>query len=344
MPQAFIPDEIPGGFLRLPHSIVEHDWGTDTSAALALIRIWNLLDKPSNRYYDNWRDLANKLGTSQSNLVNRHKPNWIKHGFARVDKSQNLYLLLPDGEAVAVQVAEPVDKGIAEEIADQPKRESTGLNQKDRWKLIKDAWNKHKPVGYMQLDGSVNLPLLIAIETQTKRLKVDRDDYDGFIGAVLRGAKADAWWAEKDFKATAVFGFGANLDDRKFENVEKLYRAGLKITPRQAPKDFDDETALQLIREAWPKAPYKRVARRHFTTQQQALDAAAGPGILIGIKKGYCSEEDDITCRQMERIKVLGMNPSADPEWYDEEVLGLTYVEGNSYPSYWTDPSPLPLN
>lgn len=141
------------------------------------------------------------------------------------------------GEQVLDLAAEELDvvpeKLIIAEIEEQPKRKPTGLSQKDRWELIKEAWNKHKPDNYLQLDGSVNTPVLIAIETQTKRLGVDRDDYDGFIGAVLRGAGADDWWSTKDMTAAKVFGFGANLDDKKFFNVEKLYKSGLTIERKE---------------------------------------------------------------------------------------------------------------
>jgi DNA-binding transcriptional ArsR family regulator len=141
------------------------------------------------------------------------------------------------GEHVLELAAETVEvepeKLIMAEIEEQPKRKPTGLSQKDRWELIKEAWNKHKPEGYLQLDGSLNKPLLIAIDTQSKRLGIDRDDYDAFIGAVLRGAGADDWWSSKDMNATKVFGFGANLDDKKFFNVEKLYKSGLTIERKE---------------------------------------------------------------------------------------------------------------
>lgn len=337
--------KLEGNYTQVPNEVLKHPIWTRNNrkptwaALVSLIQLYRI----AGANFPSAEALAEGMGY-EYNSLRKHFPIWVESGLVRRNGPDFELYPFADGSELPEYVAKQVDKGIAEEIAEKPKRQSTGLTQKDRWELIKKAWNTHKPEGYLQLDGSVNLPLLIAIETQTKRLDVDRDDYDAFIGAVLRGVKADTWWADKGLKATAVFGFGANLDDRKFENVEKLYRAGLKITPKQSPKDFDDETALSLVREAWPNAPYKRVARRSFTTQQQALDAAAGPGILVGIEKGYCSAEDDITCRQMERIKALGMNPAADPEWYDEEVLGLAYVEGNSLPSYWTDPATFPLN
>ena len=163
----------------------------------------------------------------------------------RVAALRELGLVEPTDDGYRIQIgeqaldleAEEVDvvpeKLIVAEIEEQPNRKPTGLSRKDRWELIKEAWNKYKPGPYLQLDGAVNTPVLIAIETQTKRLGVDRDDYDAFIGAVLRGAGADDWWSTKDMTAAKVFGFGANLDDKKFFNVEKLYKSGLTIKNKE---------------------------------------------------------------------------------------------------------------
>lgn len=335
-----------GGFASIPNEVIDHPyWVTARadSAFAALVKLYRV----GGYKFPNLRQVAEQTGYNY-NTWRHHLRTLVEAGFVRKVGLDLELFPFEDGtelpEYVAAQVAEQVNKGISDEIAEQPKREPTGLSPKQRWDLIKVAWNEHRPANYMQLDGSVNKPLLIAIETHTKRLKIDRDDYDAFVGAVLRGVKADAWWAEKDLKASAVFGFGADLSDQKFENVEKLYKAGLKITPRKAPKDLDDETALRLVREAWPNATYKRVVRKTFATYEEAKDAAAGPGLVIGIQKGYCTKDDPKIRDQMNRIKLLGVNPASDPEWYDEEVLGLTYVDGNAFPSYWTDAETFPLS
>lgn len=161
---------------------------------------------------------------------------WEQQGVVRLaDGNFELWPFSDDEDTELVEYVPelPKTKLIAAEIEEQPKRKPTGLTEKDRWERIKEAWNKHKPEGYLQLDGSLNRPLLIAIDTQSKRLGIDRDDYDAFIGAVLRGAGADDWWSSKDMNATKVFGFGANLDDKKFFNVEKLYKSGLTIERKE---------------------------------------------------------------------------------------------------------------
>lgn len=170
-------------------------------------------------------------------------------------------------------VAEPEpEKLIIAEVEQQPKRESTGLSQKDRWELIKDAWNKHKPESYLRLDGSVNTPLFIAIETQSKRLGVDRDDYDAFIGAVLRGAGQDDWWSTKDMSATKVFGFGADLDDKKFLNVEKLYKLGTKQARKQEAIANSEDLAAK--RRAAEIAEYERMEEQQRIGGEKILALA----------------------------------------------------------------------
>ena len=272
---------------------------------------------------------------------------WEKHIITLME----IGILAREGDDYVVQACgelcadtEQAPKLIAEEVQEQPKRESTGLSQADRWELIKEAWNKHKPEGYMQLDGRINLPALIAVETQSKRLGVDRDDYDAFIGAVLRGAANDEWWAAKNMKLSQVFGFGADLDDKKFENVEKLYRAGLNSAPKAAPQNHDDEWYLAKAVEAWPNAPYKRVVRKTVEDMDVARDLATGPGMLDSLKAGHLSESSDMVIHHKRRLKEAGLNPSREPEWYNEEVLGLVFVPEHDFPVYWTSSDKLPLN
>ena len=188
------------------------------------------------------------------------------------------YVVQVDGqiaEQVTEQVTEQGEQYIAQEVAEQPKRRSTGLTQKDRWELIKAAWNEHKPESYLQLDGRVNLPVLIAVETQSKRLGVDRDDYDAFIGAVLRGAKADPWWGAQSLKISNVFGFGAELDDKKFENVERLHKAGSALAPKVEKKQEgwdNDQLLIDWYKKTCQAPDGLRILRLMVEDEAQARD------------------------------------------------------------------------
>jgi len=83
---------------------------------------------------------------------------------------------------------------------------------------------------------------------------------DAFIGAVCRGAAKDEWWSQRELKPTNVFGFGANLDDKKFENVEKLYQIGRRV-------EYSETRAAQATEEA-------QARWEEYNREQDAIDEA----------------------------------------------------------------------
>ena len=142
-------------------------------------------------------DIAKALGINFKTL---------ESGLRRLKKNGGL--VVEDGEIVLTIPTEPApEPTINDEIDDQPKRKHS-MTQKEAWELVKKGWNKNKPEAWMRLDGSVNMPLMIALETQTKRLEIERPDYERFVGQVCRGGGADSWWSKQTMKASSVFGFG----------------------------------------------------------------------------------------------------------------------------------------
>lgn len=338
-----------GNFTQVPNEVLDNDLlCRHPSARLALVDMY----RDSGREFSSARGFKGYVTSTGRNYYTwRSYPQiWKQSGLVRFI-GDDIELFPFDGEPepivqapVAEVVTEQPAKDIAEEVAEAPRRESTGLSQKDRWELIKKAWNQHKPDGYMQLDGSVVLPLLIAIETQTKRLKVDRDDYDAFIGAVLRGAKADDWWGKQAMKATAVFGFGANLDNRKFENVEKLYRQGLRIPPAAAPAgSFDFSDDKKVLDYAAPRRGHKSVLRLRLSSA--ALVEAAysvvdferyvkdAPGRIFDWKVQEQAEYH-------EELRQAGVEVT--PDWYDKSVFMMFYEGDAARPSYWLSGALIP--
>jgi len=130
------------------------------------------------------------------------------------------------------RVAQDLD--IANEVQEQPNRKPSGIKQKDVMAEIKEVWNHHKPETYHRLDGGFPLPLFIAIETHAKRLGIERSEYAVFVTDVLRAANVDPWWSDKALKATSLFGWSADIDDKKFKSIEKLYKS-----PNKAKLLFD---------------------------------------------------------------------------------------------------------
>lgn len=201
-------------------------------------------------------------------------------------------LLIPDGTVVE----EEEQLTIAEEIQEQPKRKHT-MTQKEVWEQVKEEWNKNKPESFFRLDGAVALPWFIALETQAKRLGIDRPDYGKFVGQVCRGAAADDWWSKRDMKFTSIFGYGA-LKDRQFENVEKLYKAGAKI---ETKTDYNCDADI-LARYHEKGIEKTRVIRLEAEDHFQAAEH-------------------------------LGSIPESE---YDDSAVYLYFAPGKERPIYWS--------
>lgn len=183
-----------------------------------------------------WMRLASLCRNGESHTSIRSRPDVAKalginfktleSGIRRLKKSGGLSV--EGGDLVLTIPTEPQpEPTIEEEIDDQPNRKHR-MTQAEAWELVKQGWNKEKPKAWMRLDGKFNMPLMIAIETQTKRLEIEREQYADFVGQVCRGGGADDWWSKQTMKASSVFGFG-KVTDKKFENVEKLYKAGANV-------------------------------------------------------------------------------------------------------------------
>lgn len=135
-------------------------------------------------------------------------------------------LIIPG--AAAESIEEPIEEEeptIAEEIEVQSKRKPSGVTQKESMAQIKEAWNANKPEAFMLLDGKMHPSLFIAIETQAKRLGIERPGYGEFVSEVLRAAQVDPYWSVADMKPSRLFGWGTDIGDNKFRNVEKLYKS-----------------------------------------------------------------------------------------------------------------------
>ena len=174
----------------------------------------------SSKTINGWADVSKANGIEYKKFMDRLKSLKRAGGLIVND----------DGEWELVIPATKREPTIQDEVEDQGKRKHN-MSQKDSWELVKEGWNKNKPDSWLRLDGSMNLPVMIALETQAKRLEIQREQYGEFVGQVCRGATADSWWSSQNMKASSVFGF-SKVSDKKFENVEKLYKAGSKVEKR----------------------------------------------------------------------------------------------------------------
>ena len=171
----------------------------------------------SSERVKSWIDVAKENGIQYKKFMDAKK-SLHRAGGLITNEDGDWELVIPQQEKLPT---------INDEVEDKPKRKHK-ITQKEAWELVKEGWNKNKPETWMRLDGSVNLPVYIAFETQAKRLGVERELYGEFTAQVCRGATADPWWSKQAMKASSVFGF-SKVTDKKFENVEKLYKAGSKV-------------------------------------------------------------------------------------------------------------------
>lgn len=206
-------------------------------------------------------------------------------------KGDDLVLRLPDQ---APAPAEPEQDSIAQEMVEAKPRKNT-MSSKDAMDLVVNVWNEHKPESWVSEGKTLNPAVWIAFETQAKRLKVEREAYGDFLKAICRALKADEWWSSKSMKLTNVFGFSANIQDKKFQTVEKLYKQGQSKEVKSAawtgtPADFLD----------WYNQkgyPVKEIIAVAVKDSDEAMDkeaAALETGVDRSVARVYYTEEKPV--------------------------------------------------
>lgn len=280
-----VPD---GDFSQVPNELIRCKYLTAGQKETWMMIASICRQGQSSKDVKSWSDVAKANGTSYKKFMDAQK-SLKKAGGLVANEDGDWELVVPTQEAEAAT--------IEEEIQEQVKRKHT-MTQKEAWELVKTEWNKFKPDPWFRLDGGVALPWFIALETQAKRLKVDRPDYGAFVGQVCRGAAADEWWSKRDMKFTSVFGYGS-IKDRQFENVEKLYKAGSKV-----------EIKVDYTSDADILKRYHEVGREELTHV-----------VRLEAKDHFDGGEK--------------LNEIPDTE-YDRTAAYLFFAPGQNSPVYWT--------
>lgn len=206
--------------------------------------------------FASWKEVAQRLGRPPSRQFYRVIKALQAVGAIVEDDSETFTLVVPEGDRPEEHSKDSSQntEEIADRLSQQPRRKKT-LSKADRKALIREAWNKHKPVGeiWAELDGSVPEAAYNAIESQTKYCQHDRDDYNGFMKRVCRGLAASNYWMEKrtaTVKLWTVFGWlqyykgETGLQDTEHRRVKELYDAGATRKAQSATFDSSDEAFL----------------------------------------------------------------------------------------------------
>ena len=146
----------------------------------------------------------------------------VNHGVLSVDGDDVLILPYEESEQEE-QVALPEAKTIIKEVDAEPRRQATGMSEKDRQAMLVKAWNEHKPENMESMER-MHPTVYIALMAHTKFLRVDRDS-DQWLRRVFTAMKASDYWKKaKGLKAWNVFGFG-EPKDKHFQMVSRFTTA-----------------------------------------------------------------------------------------------------------------------
>lgn len=220
--------------------------------------------------------------------------NLVLKGYLK-NEGRKIWVTLPDektSQAPKPQTSEPqAEVTIALEVEKEARRKPSGITEKEAHSIISESWNKHKPDGYATIPSTMNPATFIAIETQAKRLNYERPNYGKFVKRVLKGCNEDPWWKERmGLKPSNLFGFGNKPEDKKFQNVEKLYKIGSKVVDKFSWRN--EESILAWYNEACPDRTFNEVVHLDVpdAPASWAHDVEHQNGTTIFI---YHSLEDD---------------------------------------------------
>ena len=254
-----IPPGLEDGFSQIPNDLIFCD--LSPALKVAWIQIASLCFKSGEVTLSGGvKDLAEKIGVPSRSFYTSYRR--LKECGAIRCEGNTIALLVPgpesaDDQPVTVEPAtEQEPETIAEEIQQQAPRKPSGVSQKESGAQIAEAWNKYKPEAFMQMEKRIAPPLFVSIETHAKRLNIERSDYPEMIRHILTSCKNSDWWKTRNIKPSHIFGWGTDIEDKKFTNVERLYREG-KTNQRFSLQDHDQ--VLSWYNEKWPEVKWQKV-------------------------------------------------------------------------------------
>ena len=244
------------------------------------VRLLAQLKAEPEKLYQNASEAAEAMGMKVDNFRLRRRA--LKAKGYILDKGRTMTVTIPGKDFVAKPLApEEEECSIAVEQRKEKPRKPT-LRKAERKTLIKEAWNNHLPQGelWLKLEGTIPEPAYAAIEAHTKFLEIDRDDYEAFIGQVLRGAQVDPYWSTRrktNVKLWSLFGWveyyqGAKgPDDQTFRRVKELYNLGATTRAKEKAFDGSDKAFIEWF-QAKGLTDFVKVER---ITVEDAIDASS---------------------------------------------------------------------
>ena len=246
-----IRTDLSNRFTRIPNAIWDdvESWGRSPKAMYILGRLY----RTGDRDFQSQRHIANLLGITGKRFYTLMK-DLVDLGYA-VKEGDTIFLDLvaePEVTEHEFEINEEPEQEVLAELKAEPKRESTGLTEKDRTKLIITAWNACESDKYQTLVKLTPWNRM-AIEAHGKRLKVERDDYSWITQVLNGGLKIERFLPPSD-AAGPSWVFGKNEDsigDWKFQQIQNAYDQGKAAAKQEKIKTggYTDEEILQWFNE-----------------------------------------------------------------------------------------------
>jgi hypothetical protein len=268
------PLSIKCGFAKVPNEIAfAKDLTSIEKVTWIQLQALCLSDQP--RWFHKGFKQAAELANVPYSTFSRGVASLREKGCLVENDFGTFQLLAPPEVAIAkVEISEPEtpreeEFSIIEEVESQKRRKPSGVTQDAAWKDLCKSWNQHKPESWMLIDGRINLPVFIAIETHCKRLSITRDKMADFVGQVTKGCNVDEWWSQRTgIRISNVFGLGQKIKDTKFRDVEKLQKLGNQHIAKFSWDD--DKSIVEWYKEVCPDLIVNRVERIDMETGQEA--------------------------------------------------------------------------
>ena len=238
-------------FARIPNAVIDDvkSFESQPAAMHMLLRLY----RTNERSFGSKGNIANLLGMTPNRFYQRLKT-LVELGYAKKEGKDIVLDLVGEPDIVETEYdieSEPEQEVLAE-LKAEPKRESTGLTEKDRTKLIVEAWNACESDKYQTLVKLTPWNRM-AIEAHGKRLKVERDDYSWITQVLNGGLKIDRFLPPSD-AAGPSWVFGKNEDsigDWKFQQIQNAYDQGKAAAKQEKIQTggYSDEEVLQWFNE-----------------------------------------------------------------------------------------------
>ena len=339
--QLTIWEEPTQNFTKIPNDLIFHPvWRTNRASAL--YHIWCMLAALAPRQgIESLKHLSHILaqrleGEYSRETLKKHVSKMIHLGLL-VKTPEGWQLCLPEEAKTLpkpkVKPEPEPQKEIIEELREEPARARCSMSTADRWAAIRTAWNTYKPDNFAELKEKKDQLLFMALETHTRHLKIDRTQYGAFIKTVCAALKANDWWTKRPgMTARNVFGMGVEIEDRKLQNVQRLY-----FEAKEETSGFDHRNDDQI--RAW----YRKAMPEN---KKEAIDKATIHRITV--KKGphipaieaYCRLErygENAACLNTEDEEYLEEFGPIDPAWHTGAApIRVYYIEGRPDPTNWT--------